>query len=158
LVEQRRSASSASCSYAAYEDIGLLLFSAVTEAKNIRTVGRDFWTAIQDLHRNGISSSEIQKVKSKLRLHQLMQTEDALNLAQVLSYYQAYGGYEKLEEYLIAMEELDEEQILKVAEKYLQISNLSVLEFVNEDAEELNASKYEQVLQDSFTAPEVTMP
>ncbi|PWT93697.1 MAG: hypothetical protein C5B54_01455, partial [Acidobacteria bacterium] len=158
LVEQRRSASAASSSYAAYEDVGLLLFTAVTESNSIRTAARDIWSVLQDLIHNGIPEAELQKVKYKLRLHQLMQTEDVLNLAQMLSYYEAYGGYERLEEYLQKMHDLSEDEILNVARKHLTLKNLSLLEFVNEDIPALTAAEYANNLDGSVPAPEITLP
>ncbi|HSP05551.1 MAG TPA: pitrilysin family protein [Acidobacteriota bacterium] len=158
VVEQRRSASSVSAGVMAYEDIGLMLFSSVTEAGKIRKAGRDIWDVIQDLLRNGISESELLKVKNKLKLTELMQTEDALNLAELLSYNEAYGGYLKIEEHLRAMGRLTEGEILSVAAKYLMPANLSVLEFMNEDVDPLNIEGYERHLQESFVAPEISLP
>ena len=152
VAEQRRSASSASAGILTYEDVGLLLISAVTEASKIRQAGRDVWDVLQDLIRNSVSQSEMLKVKNRLKLSQVMQTEDAMNLAELLSYYEAYGGYLRIEEHLRQMDELKEEQIIEVAKKYLQPSNLSVLEFVNDDIEVRDAESYAQHLQESFVA------
>lgn len=158
LVEQRRSASSASAGAMTYEDVGLMLFTAISEAGNIRAAGRDTWDVIQDLFRNGISESELQKVKNRLRLNQLMQTEDALNLAELLSYYEAYGGYMKIQEHLDAMNRLTQDEILQVAEKYLTLENMSVFEFVNEEVESLDSAGYKEMLQKGFVAPEISLP
>src|SRR5262249_49909069 len=49
LVEQKRSASIISCSYSAFEDVGLLTLSAVTEPEKIREAGQDLWTVAQDV-------------------------------------------------------------------------------------------------------------
>lgn len=142
VVEQRRSASSISFGYMAYEDVGLLFASAVTEAEKIRDAGRDFWTTLRDLIENGIPADELNKVKSKLKLQQVMQTEESLELAQLLGYYQAYGGYERIRHNWDAMQRLDEAQIQEVASKYLRPENMSVLEYVNEEASPLNADSY----------------
>lgn len=158
LVEQRRSASSVSAGVLSYEDVGLLLFTAVTEANNIRNAGHDIWDVLQDLLRNGIAESELIKVKNRIKLNQLMQTEDALNLAELLSYYESYGGYMKIAEHLEAMNRLTEDDILNVAKKYLTPENLSAFEFVNEDIEPLDATRYGQLLEKSFVAPEISLP
>lgn len=158
LVEQRRSASSVSAGIMAYEDIGMMLFSAVTQAGDIRKAGRDIWDVVQDLLRNGIAESELFKVKNRLKLGQVMQTEDAMNLAELLSYNEAYGGYLKIEEHLQAMDRLTESDILAVAGKYLTPSTLSVLEFVNEDIEAMDGERYRQHLKETFVAPEISLP
>jgi zinc protease len=142
VVEQRRSASSVSFGYMAYEDVGLLFATAVTEAEKIRDAGRDFWTTVRNLMENGIPVDELNKVKSKLKLQQVMQTEDSLDLAQLLGYYQAYGGYERIRRNWETMQRLDEAQILGVASKYLRPENMSVLEYVNEDSSPLDAESY----------------
>jgi len=133
LVEQKRSASSVSCGYAAYEDVGLILISVMMEADKIREAGRDIWAVLTLLLQNRISSEELRKVKNKLRLHQAMQMDEALTLAQTLSYYEAYGGFERLQRQYEKLDMLEELEIVETAKRYLSIDNLSVLEFVNKD-------------------------
>lgn len=154
LVEQKRSASSATCTYAAYEDVGLILFTAITEAEQIRDAGRDIWAVVDDLLLRGIAEDELFKVKNKMRLHQAMQTEDALNLAQLLSYYESYGGYERIAEIYERMERSSAKEILDVASKYLRIENLSVLELTNRNIDSVTPFEYGNRLLTSFAPPE----
>jgi zinc protease len=158
LVENRRTASVVSSGLLAYEDIGLIVISAVTEARHLREASQDIWAVIKDVKRNGITSSEMLKVKNKLKLHQQMQTEDALNLASLLSYHEAYGGYETIEEYISAMEKLKEEQILEVMDRYFQLQNTTLLEFTNEKIEPLEEAEYQLILTSAPSAPETSMP
>lgn len=158
LVEQKRSASSASFNYSAYENIGLVTLSAVTEASQIRSAGQDAWTCLTDLRTHGVSLEEMEKVKNKLRLFRATQTEEVLNLAQLLGYYEAYGGFEKIEEIQNGMETLEEEQILSVAEKYLGTENLSVLEFVNNEVPPIVSDSYEKQLFAFPPTPEAAFP
>ena len=157
VVERKRTASSAGCYYTAYENIGLILLTAVTEAEKIREAAADAWGVLRDLLENGISSDELQKIKNKLRLHQAMQTEDALSVAELLSYHEAYGSYEKIEEYLNRMQQLTESEIVKAASKYLRIENLSVMEYVNTEIPEVALDQYKRVLQQSFVVPETSL-
>ncbi len=142
LVERKRSASSASCYYIAYENIGLLMLTAITEAEKIRTAGEDAWSVLTDLHENGITAGELQKIKNKLRLHQAMQTEEALGLAELLAYYEAYGSYERIEQHINRMQEVTEEEIVKAAATYIRMENLSVLEYVNAEIPEISVDEY----------------
>jgi zinc protease len=158
IVENRRSASAVSCGEMAYEDVGLLVASAVTEASKIRDAGRDIWSVIQDTLENGITEGELAKVKNKLKLHQAMQTEDALNLAELLSYNEVYGGYERIDTYIQAMEELTAEKILETASRYIRTSNMTVLEFLNEPLPEWNADQYLNHLESGYMAPEIVLP
>lgn len=158
VVEHRRSASAVSCSEMAYEDVGLIVSSAITDASRIREAGRDIWAVIQEVLRNGVTEGELTKVKNKLKLHQAMQTEDALNLAELLSYNEAYGGYERVESYLQAMEDLTADQIVETARRYLLPTNMTVLEFVNESIPELKAEEYLHQLTEGYVAPEIVMP
>jgi zinc protease len=158
VAEHRRSASAVSCSEMAYEDVGLIVASAITDVARIREAGRDIWAVIQELIRNGVTEGELAKVKNKLKLHQAMQTEDALNLAELLSYNEAYGGFERIETYLQAMTDLKAEQILETAERYLLPTNMTVLEFVNEPIPELTPEEYQKQLTSGYVAPEIVMP
>lgn len=158
VVEQRRSASAVSCGVMAYEDVGLMVVSAVTETEKIRDAARDIWTVFEDLFSNGITEGELQKVKNKLKLHQAMQTEDAMELAELLSYHESYDGYEKIEEYLNAMNALTEEQIIATARKHIKTSNLTVHEFVNEELAPADPQEYERKLTEGYAAPEVVLP
>lgn len=157
VVEQRRSASAVSCGTMAFEDIGMMIFTAITESNQIRNAARDIWTVVDDLLNNGVTSEELVKVKNKLRLHQMMQTEDALNLAELLSYYESYGGFEKLEEWYRTMQEITEDSLLQTVGKYLTPSRLSVLEFANEDLEAWEPDHYETHLLSGHTVPETAL-
>ena len=158
VVEHRRSASAVSCSEMAYEDVGLIVASAITDAARVRESGRDIWAVIQELIHNGVTEGELSKVKNKLKLHQAMQTEDALNLAELLSYNEAYGGFERIETYLQTMEDLKAEDILETASRYLLPTNMTVLEFVNEPIPEITAEEYQKQLTSGYIAPEIVMP
>lgn len=158
IVEERRSASSASFGYMAYEDVGLLFASAVTEAGKIRDAGHDLWTVLRDLLENGIPVDEMNKVKSKLKLQQVMQTEESLELAQLLGYYEAYGGFERIGSNWEAMQQLDEARILSIASRYLQTENMSVLEYVNEDGTPLDAVSYVSHLNQPPAAKPAPLP
>jgi len=154
LVERKRSASFATCYYLAYENVGLITSTAITEAGKIREAGSDIWNVIQDLCENGVGADELQKVKNKLRLHQAMQTEDALSLAELLSYYEAYGSYERIAEHLERMQALTGQEIQAAAQKYCGMDNLSVMEFVNQDINESSADQYRTHLQTGFVSPQ----
>src|SRR5205085_2823578 len=80
LVEEKRSASTVSCSYQAYEDIGVIVVSAITEAPSIRNASSDIRSVLRDLLQHRIPEAELEKIKSKLKLQQLMQAEEALNV------------------------------------------------------------------------------
>jgi zinc protease len=157
LVERKRSASAASSYYLAYEDVGLFMMTVVTEAEKIRTAGSDAWSVLQDVCESGITADELKKLKNKLRLHQAMQTEDALSLAELLSYYEAYGSYEKIREQLERMEALTSEEVVEVARKIARLENLSVMELVNADVPEVSSSQYESHLQQGFVPPETNL-
>ena len=157
IVERKRSASSASCYYLAYENVGLLMLTAITEAEKIRGAGADAWSVLTDLRENGIADSELQKIKNKLRLHQAMQTEEVLSLAELLSYYEAYGSYERIEEDINRMQEVTEEEIVKAAAKYVRLENLSVLEYVNEEIPGISPEEYKKQLLESFLIPETNL-
>lgn len=158
VVEQQRSASTISAGFMAFEDVGMVVISAVTEAGQIRQAATDIWAVVEDLKRNGISFTEILKIKNRLKLYQEMQTEDVLDLASLLSYHEAYGGYETIEDYLNAMQSLTEQEIVEVANKYINLPNATVLEFVNDDLPSLSAEEYEQVLKSKYMAPEIALP
>jgi zinc protease len=157
-VERKRSASSVSAYYLAYEDVGLFMISAVTEASKIRAAASDSWSVLQDLCDSGIPEDELRKLKNKLRLHQAMQTEDVLSLAELLSYYEAYGSYWKIEEHLKRLQEITPNEVVAAARKYLSTKNLSVMEFVNDDVPALTTSEYEQHLNQAFVLPETILP
>src|SRR4029079_5193931 len=97
------------------------------------------------------------KLKSKLRLHQAMQTEEALSLAELLSYYEAYGSYKKIQEQLERMEAITSEEVVAVARKYIRLENLSVMELVNKDVAAVSAPKYQAHLQQGFVTPETNL-
>ena len=157
VVEHKRSASSAGCYYLAYENVGLLMMTAVTENEKVRDAGVDGWTVLQDIRDNGVSEDELIKFKNKLRLHQAMQREDALGFAELLSYYEAYGSYEKLEEQLDRMQRITAEEISQVAAKYLKVENLSVMEYVNGDIPELSSEQFKNQLLKGFVVPETNL-
>jgi zinc protease len=157
VVERKRSASSASFYFLAYEDAGLLMLSAVTDAEKIREAASDCWSVIQDLRENGITTEELQKVKNRLRLYQAMQAEEALNVAEILSYYEAYGSYHRIEEHLNRMQQIKKEEIIETASRYLQLDGLSVMEYVNSTLPILSPEDYRRHLKDGFVLPETTL-
>jgi zinc protease len=158
LVETRRSASSATCGYQAYEDIGMILMSAVSEAKTIRQAGHDLWSTVQDLLHNGISAEEMQKVKNKLKLQQVMQTEEAMSLAQLLGYHESYGGYEQIQQNMDALQALTPEAVVEAGSRCLKIENLNALEYINEKMDPLDPSAFESMLSSGVVPPELAMP
>jgi zinc protease len=157
IVERKRSATSASCYYLAYENIGLLMVTAITEAQKIREAATDSWSVLQDLCDNGVSEEELHKIKNKLKLHQAMQTEEALSLAELLSYYEAYGSYERIAEHLQRMQEITSDEIVEAASKYVRINNLSVMEYVNDEVPDVTAEEYRKSLIAGFVPPETNL-
>ena len=72
-----------------------------------------------------------------------MQTEDALNLAELLSYNEVYGGFERIDSlHDKRWKSCTAEQILETASRYIQPSNMTVLEFLNEPIPEWTAEQY----------------
>ena len=157
VVERKRSASSASCYYLAYENVGLLMLTAVAAPNKIREAATDSWSVLQDLRENGIASDELQTIKNKLRLHQAMQTEDALSLAELLSYYEAYGSYERIAEHLNRLEQIKSEEVIEAALKYVRTTKLSVMEYVNDEISDISAEKYTQNLLAGYVPPETNL-
>ena len=157
VVETKRSASSAASYYMAYENVGMMMFTAVTEPDKIRNAATDAWGVMQDVCKHGISEDELQKIKNKLRLHQAMQTEDALSVAELLSYYEAYGSYEKIETHLNRMQSVTSSEISEVASKYLRLENLSVMEYVNGEVPDISPEEYKKTLQEGFVIPETNL-
>ncbi len=153
VVERKRSASSASCYYLAYENVGLLMLTAITDPEKIREAASDSWSVLRDLQDNGIDGDELQKIRNKLRLYQAMQTEDALSLAELLSYYEAYGSYERIEEHLNRMQQITAEEIVQTSAKYLRTENLSVMEYVNGNVPDISSEEYKEVLLKGYVAP-----
>jgi zinc protease len=154
VVEQKRSASSVSCSFGAYENVGLIFITAVTEPEKIREAGIDIWAVIDDLLNRGVAEEDLLKIKNKLRLYQAMQTEEVLSLAQLLSYYESYGGYERIQTDYDRMEEASQEDVLHIARKYFSLDHLNVLELVNHELPETSASEYERRISSGFVPPE----
>ncbi len=87
-----------------------------------------------------------------------MQKEEVLSLARLLGYYEAYGGFEKLEENQRAMETLEETQIISIARKYLKPENLSVLEFINEEISTVTPIEFLRQMKTGFSASEAALP
>ena len=157
VVERKRTASSASCYYLSYENIGLLMLTAVTVPDKIREAATDSWSVLQNLRENGVASDELQTIKNKLRLHQAMQTEEALSLAELLSYYEAYGSYERIEEHLNRLEQINSDEVIAAARKYVQTGNLSVMEYVNAEVSDISAEEYRQHLLAGYVPPETDL-
>jgi zinc protease len=134
-----------------------LMLTAVTTADKLREAAKDSWSVFQDLRENGVSSDELQTIKNKLRLHQAMQTEEALSLAELLSYYEAYGSYERIEEHLNRLNQIQAEEIIAAALKYVRTTNLSVMEYANDQIPEISEREYRENLLGGYVPPETNL-
>ncbi|KPL01007.1 MAG: hypothetical protein AMJ91_02105 [candidate division Zixibacteria bacterium SM23_73_3] len=129
LMEKEKLVSSIESEAFAVKDLGLFLIEAELEAKNLQEAEMEIFREIKRVKTQKVSEGELAKAKNIIKFSHLSSIESARGLSENLAFFEAYGDYQLGEQYLKSVDEVTEEDIKRVASKYLIMENASILEY-----------------------------
>ncbi|MBL7084723.1 MAG: insulinase family protein [Candidatus Omnitrophica bacterium] len=110
---------------------GLFIISALLEEAQRRRVSSLVLKQIERVKKKKVSEKELEKAKNKIISDILFYNQTIENQAQDLALNEAVAGdFRFTEEYIQKIKQLTQEDILKVANKYLRQDNLSIVALI----------------------------
>lgn len=120
LIEDKQIAASAGVGSDTQRAAGSFSFSATPKGKTDLTVIEDAWDAeVERLQTELVSERELQKVKNQAAADSFRNLQGNSNLFFQIAIYEAWLGWEYLNEYPKLVQQVTAEDIQRVAEKYL---------------------------------------
>jgi len=129
LIEKKKLVSSIKSEAFALRDFGVFLVEAELEAKNLLETEAEIFREIEKVKMQKIYDYELAKAKNAIKFSHLSSIESARGLSENLAMFESYGDYRLGEQYLKGVEKVTEQDIKKVASKYLILENVSILEY-----------------------------
>jgi len=148
LIEKKRLVSSIKSEAFALRDFGVFLVEAEPEAKNLLETEAEIFREIERVKTQKIYDYELAKAKNAIKFSYLSSIETVRGLSEKLASFESYGDYRLGEQYLKGVEKVTEEDIKKVASKYLILENVSILEYKPESQfdEKMNAGRIKEAI------------
>ncbi|MBI4639230.1 MAG: insulinase family protein [Candidatus Tectomicrobia bacterium] len=110
-----------------FKECGLFMIGATLEGKKVREGIREILQEIARLSREGIQAPELEKAKINIEGEFIFQQETVEGQAEKLGFFEALWGDLSFEEtYLRKISQVTAADIQKVAEKYLNSSNMTL--------------------------------
>ena len=129
LLERKRVVSSIKSEAFVLRDFGVFLIEAELEAKNLSETEAEIFREIEKIKTQKIYDYELAKAKNAIKFSYLSSIETVVGRSENLASFESYGDYRLGEQYLEGVEMVTEEDIEKVASKYLILENVSILEY-----------------------------
>ncbi|MCC7459864.1 MAG: insulinase family protein, partial [Proteobacteria bacterium] len=114
------------------DSAGFLVFDADLAPENVSRFEEEFWNGIQDLQSSPPTETEMLKVRNIIRSSYCFEQDDVFNKAYKLGFYEAVGGFEKIEIEMEKLLSIQPADVMAVAKKYLVFDRMSIVEFVPE--------------------------
>jgi zinc protease len=118
----------------AFRDLGLFTVSLEGDPKHLPAALRSAQAEIERLRREPPAAAEIERARTAIEFRYHQSRSEVLGRSILLAYYEALGGYGLAEETMRRMLEVSAGDVRWVAEKYLDIREATLLEYVPETA------------------------
>jgi len=152
LIEKKRLVSSIKSEAFALKDFGVFLVEAELEAKNLSETEAEIFREIERVKTQKIYDYELAKAKNAIKFSYLSSIETVRGLSGNLASFESYGDYRLGEQYLKGVEKVTEQDIKKVASKYLVLENVSILEYRpdSEFDEKITAERIKETISEGL--------
>ncbi|MFQ6115513.1 MAG: M16 family metallopeptidase, partial [bacterium] len=114
----------------ALKDVGVFEIEATGKGDNLREAEWAIFEEIQNLRQSPVEEAELIKARNTLESIYVFSMESVSGQANILAAYEGLGDYRLAEEYINKLYQVTQDDIIRVAEKYLTVSNCSLLEYV----------------------------
>jgi zinc protease len=155
-------------------DFGFLTLRLSTGIQDIDKTEIAALTELELLKQNEPEEWQMERALAQLERNYWTQIETVTGKASTLAYFELLGDWEKMDRYLANLRKVKAPDIKRVANKYLNLDNCSLLEILPVAAEERNlstenlrrtlesllapATSQEQEAREKETVPAVTIP
>lgn len=129
IKEEKKLVNSISAYNYTLQDLGIFIIESVAQPKNLREAEIAITEEIANLQKNPISEEELNKARALIEAMYVFSMESVSGQANLLASYEALGDYHLAEDYLNKLYQVSQDDILRVAEKYLVLPNCSLLEY-----------------------------
>ncbi len=117
-------------SIAAFRDTGLLVIGSALATVDIDAVIAMVFREIGLLHRERVSTAEMEKGLRRLEAGYVLEHETAETVAGTLGFFETLGDYRRAEEYVDSLGAVTPCDIQRVAQTYLTSERLSLVEYL----------------------------
>ncbi|MBI2821341.1 MAG: insulinase family protein [Acidobacteria bacterium] len=118
-----------------YLGVGVFLIRSTFDPSKIDRVGPAVLAEVELLRKRRVEPAELGRAATLVEQEYYRGLEDCASRAAQLAYFQALGDYREREKFVEKIRGVTSEQVQAVAEKYLSMENLSVLEYQPHGAE-----------------------
>lgn len=112
------------------QDAGLFMIEAVLEEQAIPEARHEILNEISRIKDSGVTSYELQKAKNMVESTYIFSQETVEGLARKLGYYEMMGDFTLIDRYVQGLYAVTEEEVKRVARKYLTLENSSEIVYV----------------------------
>jgi zinc protease len=113
-----------------YPDFGYLVIQMVVDSENIDRSEIAALTEIELLKRNGPNEIEMARAVSQLEHDYWKRLETVTGRAQMLAEFELLGDWKRMDRYVAELRKVKASDVKRVANRYLQLLNCSVLEYL----------------------------
>lgn len=114
------------------DSVGFMVFDADLAPENVSRFEEEFWSELSELQSSPPTETEMLKVRNIIRSSYCFEQDDVFNKAYKLGFYEAVGGFEKIESEMEKLLSVQPADVMAVAKKYLTFDRMSIIEFVPE--------------------------
>jgi len=129
LIERQKLVSAIKSGAFALKDLGVFMIEAELEAKDLLAAKTEIFREIERIKTGRVSEYELAKAKISIKFSYLSSIETAEGLSENLAFFESYGDYRLGEQYTNNVEKVTAEDIKRVATQYLNLENVSILEY-----------------------------
>ena len=135
LREEARLVESISVYDYVLQDLGIFLVEAVVKPGKLRQAQIAVMKEIALIHREKITRAELEKARNMVESMYVFSMETVSGQANMLASYEAFGGYNLIEDYIEKLYQVEPDDVMAVAQKYLTPLNCSLLEYAPDRGE-----------------------
>lgn len=134
LKEELQIASTAWASYEGFSQMGLFRLGAESLQEDPLAVELALWEEIRRVQEELATSEELERVRNRIETRRLSAQEEVLGMARALANYEAIGDYHLSETLLAQLKAVTPLDIQRVAQTYLRLETVSLLEYIPNNA------------------------
>jgi zinc protease len=106
---------------------GAFLFQALTDVKRVEKLLVEMMVEVRRLITEGVGEKELLKIKNKIKASKIYEKQSVDGQAKTLGFWELQGGYQLEDRFLKTLNEVNFEDIRRVALKYLKPSRASLV-------------------------------
>ena len=134
LKEELQIANSAWASYEGFLDMGVFTLGGECVGDDPLPVLQALWSEIERIKSEPVAAEELKRIKTRVETRRLTAQEEVMGVARTLASYEAIGDYRLSDTMLRRLRDVTAEDIQRVANVYLRLSQASLLEYLPADS------------------------